>query len=292
MHGPIFVEGAEPGDVLSVEVLSVVPTSTFGWVGVFPGFGLMAEAGKMAINGPALLKVRVPRFFGRYLHVAGCWIPLDFHVGSMGVAPPASRGPLSTVPPDVHGGNLDTRSLTVGSTVYFPVHAPGALLSMGDVHAAQGEGEVGGTGIEIGAAVTVRVVVVKRGSGGMAAALTEWAMVTPPSWSPARLLVPSRDGARFVTTGFSTDLLGAARKAIWYMTDVLMARDARMSREEALMVASLAADLRISQAVDVPHFSVAAHLPMAVVSLHHPEGLDSVLSRLQRFLASYGVPVL
>jgi acetamidase/formamidase len=246
----------------------------------------------MAINGPSLLKVWVPRFFGRWLQVAGCWIPLDFHVGSMGVAPPSDRGPLSTVPPDVHGGNLDTRSLTVGATVYFPVHAQGALLSMGDVHAAQGEGEVGGTGIEIGAAVTVRVIVVKRESGGLASALTEWMMVTPPSWSPARLLVPSRDGARFVTTGFATDLTSAARKAVFYMTDVLMARDSSLTREEALMVVSLAADLRISQAVDMPHYSVAAHLPMGVVSLHHPEGLDSSLGRLQRFLASYGVPVL
>ena len=166
----------------------------------------------------------------------------------------------------MHGGNLDTRSLTIGSTVLFPVHVRGALLSLGDVHAGQGEGEVCGTGIEVAAAVTVRLTVLKRATSVLAAGVTEWQLLAPGRWSPARLLAPSRDGARHITTGFSADVKTAAGKAVWFMTDVLMAQKPGMSREQAYMVCSLACDLRISQLVDYPHYSVAAHLPVGVLA--------------------------
>ena len=98
VHGPVYVAGAEPGDVLQVEVLSIV-TSATGWTAVFPGFGANAAEGEHQIRGPALLQSRIPRF-GRWLRFAGVWVPLERHVGSMGVAPPAERGPLGTIPPD------------------------------------------------------------------------------------------------------------------------------------------------------------------------------------------------
>jgi len=145
------------------------------------------------------------------------------------------------------------------------LRVPGALFSLGDVHAAQGDGEVGGTGIEVGAVVTVRLTVLKRDTSALARGVTEWQLLAPSRLSPARLLSPSRDGARHITTGFSPDLRTAARKAVFHMTNVLMAQRPGLSRESAYMICSLACDLRISQLVDVPHYSVAAHLPMGVL---------------------------
>ena len=261
VHGPVYVAGAEAGDVLRVEVLRIAP-APFAWTAVFPGFGLLADAGELSVTGPALVKATLPSWpFVRWLRFAGVWVPLSPHVGSMGVAPPESRGPLSTIPPDVHGGNLDTRHVTAGSVALFPVHTPGALFYLGDVHAGQGDGEVCGTALEVAAKVTVRLSVLKRGTPD-AAAVTEWQLRTP-AWLP---LHPGRDGARVVTTGFAPDLLTASRKAIRHMMDVLRAKRPGMTTEEAYMVCSLAADLRVSQAVDMPHYSVAAHLPAGVLA--------------------------
>jgi acetamidase/formamidase len=261
VHGPVFVAGAEVGDVLRVEVLRIAP-APFAWTAVFPGFGLLADAGELSVTGPALVKATLPSWpFLRWLRFAGVWVPLSPHVGSMGVAPPVSRGALSTIPPDVHGGNLDTRHVTAGSVALFPVHTPGALFYLGDVHAGQGDGEVCGTALEVAAKVTVRLHVLKRSTPD-AAAVTEWQLRTP-AWLP---LHPGRDGARFITTGFAPDLLTASRKAIRHMMDVLRAKRPEMTTEEAYMVCSISADLRVSQAVDMPHFSVAAHLPAGVLA--------------------------
>lgn len=199
-----------------------------------------------------------------WLSFAGLRIPVSRHVGSMGVAPPLARGALSTIPPDVHGGNLDTVSVGAGATVLFPVHVPGALFSLGDLHAAQGEGEVCGTAVEVAGNVTVRLTVLKRAESADARSVTEWQIRTPGRLR-AGLLRPGRDGRRFVTTGFAPELKLAAQKAVWHMTDVLRAHRPGLSREQALMVVSLAGDLRISQAVDMPHYSVAAHLPAGVL---------------------------
>ena len=198
-------------------------------------------------------------------------VPFSPHVGSMGVSPPPGRGPLSTVPPDVHGGNLDTRHLGEGAAALFPVHAPGGLFSLGDVHAAQGDGEVGGTGVEVDANVTVRLTLIKAGSAQAGReAVAEWQIRTrsAAAWRSAlrALWAPARDeGARLVTTGFAPDLLTASRKALAHMVALIRARRPALSADQALMVASMAADLRISQAVDMPHYSVAAHLPAAVL---------------------------
>lgn len=318
MHGPVAVEGAEPGDLLQVEVLRL-DLDSFGWTAVIPGFGILsaAEPPLDAVNGPALVVVGahavkrglplvsapadarhthpprphcrpadVPPWYSRWIHVFGVRVPFSPHVrrcrgstpthtphaapqvGSMGVAPPAKRGRLGCMPPDEHGGNLDTRHLTEGAVALFPVHVPGAHFSLGDVHAAQGDGEVGGTGLEVGARVTVRLTLLKKGSTPLASSLTEWALVTPAVALPrlgAGLLQAPRDGARLVTTGFAPDLLTASRKAITAMMAVLKAHRPELTTEEAYMICSMAADLRISQAVDLPHYSVAAHLPLAVL---------------------------
>jgi acetamidase/formamidase len=148
LTGPVFVEGAEPGDTLEVEILDLQHKG-WGWNGVIPGFGLLSDD-----------------FLHPYLHhyqLVGrecifrddIRIPFEPFCGVMGVGPQES-GRLNTTPPRTNGGNIDIRHLTPGTRVFFPVHVAGALFSCGDCHAAQGDGEVNGTGIETPMTVTLR----------------------------------------------------------------------------------------------------------------------------------------
>ncbi|MGH2515279.1 MAG: acetamidase/formamidase family protein, partial [Ktedonobacterales bacterium] len=154
VNGPIYVEGAAPGDTLRIELLDFQPAE-WGWTALIPGFGLLADE----FPEPALKIWRLAD--GEAEFAPGIRVPLDPFCGEIGLAP-AAPGPLSTIPPYRHGGNMDTRHLTRGATLYLPVEVEGALFSMGDGHAAQGDGEVCGTAIETPMRTRVRLTVRKN----------------------------------------------------------------------------------------------------------------------------------
>jgi acetamidase/formamidase len=152
--GPVEVAGAEPGDTLQVELLELEPAD-WGWTASIPGFGLLAD------DFPdGFLKItRLPPVNERVEFWPGIRLPLAPFCGELGVAP--ETGPLSTIPPDRHGGNMDTRHLVAGSTLFLPVFHAGARFSIGDGHATQGDGEVSGTAIETPMRALVRLTVRK-----------------------------------------------------------------------------------------------------------------------------------
>ena len=152
--GPVAVEGAEPGDTLQIDLLEFEPAD-WGWTASIPGFGLLADD----FPDPFYKVTRLEAGADRVEFWPGIRIPLAPFCGVIGVAPTA--GPLSTIPPDVHGGNMDTRHLVAGSTLFLPVFQPGARLSVGDGHATQGDGEVSGTAIETPMRTRMRLTVRK-----------------------------------------------------------------------------------------------------------------------------------
>jgi acetamidase/formamidase len=243
VHGPVFVEGAERGDALRIDLLEFHP-SAWGWTAILPGFGLLADQ----FPEPAL---RISTVTGdRAELLPGLAVPVVPFCGELGVAP--LTGPLSTIPPGLHGGNMDTRHLTAGASALLPVQHTGALLSMGDGHAAQGDGEVCGTAIETPMRALVRVSVVK----GLGIEAPEFRL-------PARL---DQVGPVHCTNGIGPDLLQASRDAVKRMID-WMGREAGLAPADAYMLCSVAVDLRISEIVDLPNVIVTAHCPLAVVGL-------------------------
>lgn len=243
LTGPVYVDGAEPGDVLKVEILGFEHKG-WGWTGIIPGFGLLADE----FPEPYLKIWELGEDSAEFR--PGIRIPLEPFCGSMGVAPRA-EGPLNTVAPTEHGGNLDTRGLVKGAVLYLPVWVPGALFSCGDCHAAQGDGEVCGTGIEAPMAVTLRLSVLKGAS------IAEFRFETP---SP---LTKADERGYYVTTAHGPDLYKNAQQAIRYMIEHLE-REHGLSRPEAYALCSVAVDLKISQIVDAPNYIVSAYLPKSI----------------------------
>ena len=166
----------------------------------------------------------------------------------MGVGP-GEPGRVNTIPPRINGGNIDVRQLVAGSTVYLPVLVPGALFSVGDTHAAQGDGEVCGTAIE--APMTVRL----RFTARRDLQVKELRYSAPAS--------VNRRSASFNTTGHSPDLMGAAKTAVRHMIDHLHAEKG-LSRADAYALCSVAVDLKISEVVDAPNWIVSASLPLDI----------------------------
>ena len=245
--GPVFVEGAEPGDILAITLDSFDP-SGFGWTAIIPGFGLLCEQ----FPAPALHLwsydrcLAQPAAFGDFSRV-----PLQPFAGTLGVAP-AARGQHSVIPPRRVGGNLDTRDLCAGSILYLPVEVAGALFSMGDTHAAQGDGEVCGTAIESAMNVTVKLDLIKQ---------TPLAM---PRFSTAGPITRHIDGPGYEAfTGIGPDLLQASRDAVSGAIDWL-ARSHGIPAEQAYMLCSVCGDLRISEIVDMPNVVVSFYLPRRV----------------------------
>jgi acetamidase/formamidase len=244
LTGPVYVEGAMPGDVLEVEVLALEHKG-WGWNAVLPGFGLLADE----FTTPYLHHYRLHR--KECLFSDSIRIPFEPFCGVMGVAL-AEPGRFGTLPPRINGGNLDIRHLTPGTRAFFPVLVPGALFSCGDCHAAQGDGEVNGTGIETPMTVTLRFDVRRHLD------IPELRFIT----APGRLTVAD-DGGYYVTTAHGPDLHENARRAIRYMIDHL-SRDHSMTREQAYCLCGAAVDLKISEIVDAPNWIVSAYLPLAV----------------------------
>ena len=245
VNGPLVVEGAEAGDTLQIELLEFAPAN-WGWTASIPGFGLLADE----FPEPAYRVTAVPSA-GRAEFLPGIRVPVAPFCGEVGVAP--LTGPRSTIPPDLHGGNMDTRHLTAGATLFLPVFVPGARLSMGDGHAAQGDGEVCGTAIETPMRALVRVSVRSD------LHLTGPEFLTAPSGPAAEAPV----GRRYVTDGIGPDLLGAARDAVRRMIDWL-GREHGLAPVDAYLLHSVAIDLRISEIVDMPNYVVSAHCPLSI----------------------------
>jgi acetamidase/formamidase len=224
MSGPIFVEGAEPGDTLEIRIGTIEFLHTFGVNAFNPGGGTLPDAYPYA----QLKLIRWPAGADRVEFKPGITLSLAPFFGSIGVAPPPLVGRISSRPPGWHGGNLDNKDLVSGSILYLPVHVPGALLSIGDGHAMQGDGEVTGTALETSLRGTFELRV-RKGER------LRWPRAETPT--------------HYVAMGLDPDLDEAARLATREMVDFLVA-ERKLTRDEAYMLCSLAADLRVTQVVD------------------------------------------
>jgi len=249
LTGPVRVRGAAPGDVLVVEVLEVRPAASFGWTAIRPGRGLLPEA-----DFPEPYLQIWDLSDGRHARMGrGIAVPIEAFPGVMGTALDEPGG-HSTMPPRKNGGNMDVKQLTAGSTLYLPVWVEGALFSVGDAHAAQGDGEVCVTAVEMMAQVTLRF------------GLDEGRRLPEPRLRVSGTLSPgTHRGPWFATTAHGPDLFAAAQQATRYMIEHLV-EERGLSREEAYIVSSVAVDLKISEIVDAPHWIVSAFLPESIFS--------------------------
>ncbi len=241
--GPIAVDGARPGDALIVQVLSL-DVDGWGWTANIPGFGLLADR----FPDPALRISKIAE--GRVALFTGMTLPSVPMIGTIGVAP-AEPGAFSVVPPTRSGGNMDIRHVGAGATLFLPVAVDDALLSLGDGHAAQGDGEVCGTAIETSATATLRVSLERDRR------LTAPMLLTDPR--------SQRTGVAFATTGIGPDLFTAAREATSEMIAEIVRRTT-LSEIDAYLLASVAADLKISEIVDAPNWVVSLHIDAALLS--------------------------
>ena len=248
VSGPIYVKGALPGDTLAVELLEFRPRD-WAWTAIIPGFGLLAEE----FPDP-WLRISSVDAQQRLVHFGErVTLPLRPFSGNLGVAP-AEAGAHSVIPPRRWGGNLDIKHLGAGATLLLAVGVEGALFSLGDTHAAQGDGEVCGTAVETAMDVLVRLSI-RRDITVRAPQFT-----LPP---PAAGSQPG--GGYHVCTGVGPDLLEAARDAIRATIEHLSERHG-FERAEAYALASVAVDLRIHEVVDAPNWVVGAFLPDAVLA--------------------------
>lgn len=314
MTGPVHIEGAERGDVLAVTLLDIEPDE-YGYTVIVPGFGFLRDR----YTEPFIANWKLTRVQAVSPQIPGVAIPFDGFLGSVGVLPGAPEldailareaalqsaggvvltpeptgglpaevcGPegshkdecLRTIPPRENGGNMDVKQMQVGTTMLFPCFVDGCGLFIGDVHYAQGDGEVSGTAIEMGATVTVKTEI-RKGRGEQ---------VKVPHFEGGDQLKKLAPSAFYATTGFplkkhgtvppyltyldgekigplenlSEDLTLAARNALIEMIDFMVAEKG-LTREQAYIVASVAVDLRIGQLVDVPNYTVSAILPTTI----------------------------
>ncbi len=224
LTGPIYVEGAEVGDVLEVKILGAKLAIPYAYNGFGPGRGFLPE--DYPYPKMKIIALDEKRLIARF--APGIEIPLHPFFGSMGVAPPETSGRLSSAPPWIQAGNLDNKDLVAGTTLYIPVHAPGALFLAGDGHAGQGDGEVDITALETSLIGTFQFVVRKDMH-------LRWPRAETPT--------------HFITMGLHEDLNEATKLAVREMLDFLM-NEKHLSRDDAYMLASVAADLHITELVD------------------------------------------
>lgn len=246
--GPVYIDGAEPGDALKVTLLGFKP-SGWGWTANIPGFGLLADQfpdaalhhWKYATDG------RTPAMYG-----PGGQVPIRPFTGTIGLAP-AEPGHHSIIPPRRVGGNMDVRDICEGTELFLPVEVKGALFSVGDTHAAQGDGEVCGTAIESPIGVSLKFDLVKG------------ANLKFPTYRTAGSVNSHIDAKGYeVTTGIGPDLMQGARDALSGMVE-LLAKKYGFKPVEAYMLCSVCADLKISSIVDVPNWVVSCYFPRQVM---------------------------
>jgi acetamidase/formamidase len=246
VSGPVAVKGARPGDVLAVEILEL-RARDWGWTAIIPGFGLLADE----FPDPWLRISAVDPESRRVAFAPGVTLPFEPFPGTIGVALP-EPGRHSIVPPSNWGGNLDIKHLRAGTTLYLPVGVEGALFSVGDTHAAMGDGEVCGTAVEAAMDIVVRLSVRR-----------DFSVPAPQYAVPAGELSRIEAGSYHVTTGVGPDLMEATRAATRAMIEHLGDRHG-LERQEAYAVCSVACDLRVHEVVDVPNWVVGMFLPGAI----------------------------
>lgn len=255
----MFINTAEPGDVLQIEFLSLT-TASYGWTAIFPSslnFGLLADE----FSSPSLKiwDLSTHAAEGYAVFKEGIHIPIAPFLGVVGVAR-EEKGEWSTIPPYETGGNIDCRHITVGSKLFLPVKVEGALFSCGDGHAAQGDGEVCGTAIETPMRARVRLTVIKSPSKSY---INTPHYETAAGEQHAKMAAERVRKGEYAAMGIDKDLKEASRKAVRGCIDWLV-EEKGLQREEAYMLCSVAADLRIVQAVDMPHYGVACVVPLGV----------------------------
>lgn len=242
LAGPVEVLGAKAGDGLVVDVLKVTPAK-WGWSAIMPGLGLLEEFDKPYLHIWDLTdRVRAP-------FKKGISIPLRPFCGVYGVAP-KEPGYHDAMPPGPHGGNMDNRHLTAGSRLILPVWTEGALFSLGDLHAAQGDGEVCVTAIECPGEATVRFDVIRN------------LRLSSPEYIVPDDRKKSEKGF-YGTTGISPDLWEAAKQSVRQMIRHL-SEEYGLKREDAYILCSVAGDLRIHEVVDKPNWVVGTMIPLDI----------------------------
>lgn len=299
LTGPIFVKGAKPGDILEVEFVDLTPQN-YGWTVIRPGAGFLREI----FDAKFLAHWHVDQGFARSAQIPGVKIPEGIFMGTAGVAPshdqlrlwndretdlvrrggiallpdaldavptsePIASTGLRTMPPRENGGNADIRQLTRGSRLQLPVGVDGALFSLGDAHYAQGDSECCITAIEMGATAVVRFRLL---AGEAARRKTRFPRFSHPGYfaapqwaAPHNFIATTGLPIRDDGTQECEDLTLAARNALLEMIELLGERG--FSREQAYVICSLAVDLRISNAVDLPNVCVSAILPEAIFEI-------------------------
>ena len=224
LTGPIAIENAEPGDTLEVRIKKIDLAIPYAYNAFRYGAGFLTDDFPYART--KIVPLDVKRMVGRF--APGVEVPLAPFFGSMGVAPPPSFGRYDSAPPTINGGNMDDKALVAGTTLFLPVHAPGALFQAGDGHAAQGNGEVDITALETSLTGTFEFVLHKK------AALSYPRAETPKA---------------YIAMGFDDDLSNATRKAVRNMIDFLVTEKG-MTRDDAYMLVSVAGDVEITELVD------------------------------------------
>jgi formamidase len=292
LTGPIFVDGAEPGDLLAVEIRDV-QTGDFGYTAQIPGFGFLSDefpdpflarweiAGGWATS-PDLPGIRIPGqpFMGilgvapsrellerisareRELAASGADVALPELRGAVPADAPIAAEGLRTKPPRENGGNIDVKQIVAGSRALFPVWTEGALFSAGDAHFAQGDGEVCGTAVETTATLHVRLDVVKSAAAARGIRDVKFYGKARPGRGD---YVATTGLSVYATEGEPEDLTGAVRSALRNMIDHLEDEHG-YTRQQAYAICSVAVDLKLSEIVDSPNFVVTAELPLDVLT--------------------------
>lgn len=224
LNGPVYVEGAEPGDALEIHIQKIDLAIPYAYNGFRFGAGFLTQ--DFTYSRTKIIPLDRQRMVANF--APGIEIPLHPFFGSMGVAPPESYGRISSAPPGVHGGNMDNKELVAGTTLYLPVHARGALFEIGDGHAGQGNGEVDITAMETSLTGTLQFIVRK-----------DLKIKYPRAETPTH----------YISMGFDDDLSEATRIAVREMINFLV-NDKHLNRDDAYMLTSVAGDVDISELVD------------------------------------------
>lgn len=237
LTGPIYIEDAQPGDVLEVKILAIKLAIPYAYNAFGAGRGYLPD--DYPYSKIKIIPLDEKRMVAKF--APGIEIPLHPFFGSMGDAPPESAGRFNSAPPWIMAGNLDNKDLVAGSALYIPVHAPGALFEVGDGHAGQGDGEVDITALETSLIGTFQFIVRKDMH-------LKWPRAETPT--------------HYITMGLNDDLNACATLAVREMIDFLVS-EKHLSRDDAYMLASVAADLHITEVVD-RNKAVHMSIPKAV----------------------------
>ena len=224
LTGPVFIEGAEPGDTLEIRIKKIDLAIPYAYNGFRYGAGILTDDYPYART--KIVPFDMKRKVG--LFAPGIEVPLRPFFGSMGVAPPKDFGRYDSTPPTIHGGNMDNKELVEGATLYLPVYNQGALFEIGDGHAAQGNGEVDVTALETSLTGTLEFIVRK-----------DMKTTYPRAETPTH----------FIAMGFDDDLAIATRKAVKEMVDFLV-NVKKLSKDDAYMLTSVAGDVAVTEVVD------------------------------------------